>query len=87
MLRQKTYLAWGTSMKLLRISFALVAFTSFAGLAYVAQQADSSGTSMVVAAQNFLDGLKEEQKTQATFSFESPERINWNFIPLQDMRH
>src|SRR5438309_6786324 len=71
-------------MKLFRLSLALYALTSLAGLAYVAQQAEPSGTTMVIAAQSFLDGLKGDQKTQATFPYERKERTNWNFTPQQD---
>ena len=71
-------------MKLARFAVALVALSSVAGLAFVAQQAEPSGTSMVMAAQNFLEGLKADQKQQATFPFDSKERTNWNFTPQQD---
>jgi Protein of unknown function (DUF3500) len=71
-------------MKLVRLSLALAALMTFAGLAYVAQQTESSGASMAQAAQNFLEGLKPEQKAQATFPFDSKERTNWNFTPQQD---
>jgi hypothetical protein len=70
-------------MKLLRLSLALAALTTLAGLAYVAQQAEPSGISMVGAAQGFLDGLKPEQKAQTTFPYASEERTNWNFTPQQ----
>src|SRR5205085_1903412 len=62
----------------------LLTLSSLAGLAYVAQLAEPSGTSMVIAAQSFLDKLKGDQKTQASFPFESKERTNWNFTPQQD---
>src|SRR5262249_44434271 len=60
------------------------ALVSVAGLAYVAQQAESSGSNMVSAANAFIDSLKEDQKAKAMFLFDSEERINWNFVPLQD---
>lgn len=71
-------------MKLLRTFLALVVLAAVAGLAYVAQEAGPSGTTMVQAAQGFLESLKDDQKTQATFPFDSKERTNWNFVPLQD---
>jgi hypothetical protein len=80
----KPFLVGGTLMKLARLAVALVAFLSVAGLAYVAQQAEPAGSSMVMAAQNFLDGLKADQKQQATFPYDSKERTNWNFTPQQD---
>jgi hypothetical protein len=71
-------------MKSARIILSLAVLASVAGLAYVAQQAETPGAQMVAAAQTFLGTLKGEQKTQAMFTFESKERTNWNFIPLQD---
>jgi len=73
-------------MKLLRLSLALAALTTLAGLAYVAQQAEPSGNAIVVAAQKFLDGLSPEQKSQATFPYDSKERTNWNFTPQEEKK-
>jgi hypothetical protein len=70
-------------MKLLRLYLAFAALTTLAGLAYVAQQAETSGAAMVSAAQHFLDGLRAEQKSQATFAFDSAERTHWYFTPQQ----
>ena len=71
-------------MKLARLVLALFALATLSGLAYVAQQAEPSGTAMARAAQRFLETLKPEQQKQATFPFDSKERTNWNFVPLQD---
>ena len=71
-------------MKLTRMALALLALMLVAGLAYVAQQTDTSGTDMVATAQKFLGTLTEEQKGKAVIAFDSKERFNWNFIPLQD---
>ena len=71
-------------MKSLRIILALVALTTVAGLAYVAQQANNSGATILSAAQEFAGTLTADQKKQAIFEFGSDERFNWNFIPLQD---
>ena len=71
-------------MKTARMLLAAALLTSLAGLAYVAQQTEASGSKMVTAAQAFLAGLNAEQKTQASFDFDNKERTNWNFIPLQD---
>ncbi len=51
-----------TLMKLMRLGLALVALSSLASLAYVAQQAEPSGTSMVMAAQSFLGGARRQPK-------------------------
>lgn len=71
-------------MKLLRACLALLALAAVAGLAYVAQQGESSGARMVAAAKNFLGTLNDDQGKKATFDYDSKERTNWNFIPLQD---
>jgi hypothetical protein len=66
------------------MALALVALMLVAGLAYVAQQTDSSGTHMVAAAQKFVDGLNPEQKSKAVIPFDSTERTNWHFVPLEN---
>lgn len=72
-------------MKTKRILIALLGLSGLVGLAYVAQRGeDSSGVKMVGAAQELLESFKPEQKKKALFDFDSKERTNWNFIPLQD---
>ena len=50
---------------------------------WVAAQMDPTGTSMATAASRFLTALDANQKTQATFPYDSPERLNWHFIPRE----
>jgi hypothetical protein len=71
-------------MKSLKLTLALAAFIAVAGIAFVAQQTESSGSNMVSAAQGFVGKLTAEQKKQAIFDFDNDERFNWHFIPLQD---
>ena len=71
-------------MKLLRFGLALVALSSLAGFAYVAQQAEPSGASMVTAAEEFVGGLNADQKHQAMYPYDSQERTNWFFTPQQN---
>ena len=71
-------------MKALKLTLAVVALVTVAGLAYVAQQVDPAGTNMVSAAAGFVGKLSAEQKKQALYEFDSEERFNWHFIPLQD---
>jgi hypothetical protein len=71
-------------MKAIRIMLAVAVVGGLAGLAYVAQQAEPAGAKMVAAANKFLDSLSKEQRGRATFDFDSKERTNWHFIPLQD---
>jgi hypothetical protein len=71
-------------MRLLRVLLSLAVVAGLTGVAYVAQKVESAGTKMTVAAEKFLDTLKDDQKKKATFDFDDKERTNWNFIPLQD---
>lgn len=71
-------------MKSLKLALALFALATVAGIAYVAQQANASGANIVSAAQGFVGSLTADQKKQAIFDFDSDERFNWHFIPLQD---
>jgi hypothetical protein len=63
---------------------ALLALLAVAGIAFVAQQTETSGAGMVAAADGFVGSLTADQKKQAIFAYDSDERFNWNFIPLQD---
>jgi hypothetical protein len=66
------------------MAVAATVLAAMAGVALVAQQNRSTGTDMVAAAGEFLDSLTTEQRSQTAFPFESMERFDWNFIPLQD---
>jgi hypothetical protein len=71
-------------MKISRIALALAALVLVAGLGYVAQTGIVSGQDTVAAAQTFLGSLDKDQKAKAVYPFESPERTNWHFIPIED---
>src|SRR5262245_13352611 len=43
--------------------------------------AERSSSSMAGAAAKFLSALTPEQRKQATFAFDSDERLHWHFIP------
>ena len=45
--------------------------------------AERSSATMATAATKFLAGLTPEQRQQATFPFESDERLHWHFIPTE----
>ena len=62
-----------------RLILALGLLTVFSG-AIVAQQRSSS-QSMTTAATSFLASLTPEQRQQATFAFDSAERLRWHFVP------
>ncbi len=46
-------------------------------------RADETASAMADAAQRFLAALDDRQKAQASFSFDSPERFNWHWIPRE----
>ncbi len=70
-------------MKLSRLGLAAALLAALAGVAHVSQRADTPGRKMADAAQAFLASLQDEQKTKATFPFDSPERTNWWFVPRE----
>ena len=41
----------------------------------------SSGLRMSEAARAFLKALNDDQRAQATFRYDDPERLNWHYIP------
>jgi hypothetical protein len=45
--------------------------------------ADRSATAMSTAATAFLGALTPEQRQQATFAFDTDERLHWHFIPTE----
>jgi hypothetical protein len=56
------------------------------GALFVHQQAapvENSATGMILASQEFLNALTEDQRAQATFAYDSEERLNWHFIPRE----
>jgi Protein of unknown function (DUF3500) len=70
-------------MRSIKLALALAAFSIVVSIAYVAQEANVAGSSMVSAAQDFVGKLTGEQKKQGVFDFDSDERFRWEFIPLQ----
>ena len=70
--------------RLYRFAAVAVCLAALAGVALVAQATRTAGAKMATAANTFVSSLTPEQKAKACFPFESPERVNWNFIPLQD---
>ena len=42
---------------------------------------EQTGSRMAVAADRFLESLTKAQAEKAVFAFDSPERLNWHFIP------
>jgi len=73
-------------VKSFKLALALAAFAIVVGVGFVAQQVNVAGSNMVSAAQDFVGKLTPEQKKQGVFDFNSDERFNWHFIPLQDAK-
>jgi hypothetical protein len=44
---------------------------------------DRTGSQMATAAERFLEALDKDQAARATYPFDSPERLNWHFIPRE----
>lgn len=69
--------------KRLSIAVGILGFTM--GALWLAQRDGGTKTAdqMADAAQNFLRELTPEQRKQATFPFDSEERLNWHYIPRE----
>ena len=57
----------------------LVVVAGAAGAAL--HQLATPGADMTAAAQTYLSSLTEEQRTQSMMKYDSPERLDWHFIP------
>jgi hypothetical protein len=66
----------GIKPSLLLASAAIVGLALWAGA-----QIEPSGSRMAQAADRFLTSLSDAQSAKATYPFDSPERLNWHFIP------
>jgi hypothetical protein len=63
-----------------RVLLALGVVAALGG-AMVQAQRTSSSAAMATAAEKFLTSLTPEQRQQATFQFDSAERLRWHFVP------
>jgi len=63
-----------------RVVLALAVLAALGG-AIVHAQRSSSSAGMATAAEKFLGSLTPEQRQQATFAFDAPERMRWHFVP------
>lgn len=68
-------------MQNLKPSLALTALGVIGIALWAGAKVDATGNQMAESATRFLTALDETQKTQATFGFDDPERLNWHFIP------
>src|SRR5215510_12369556 len=63
-----------------RVLLVFIVVAALGGAIVQAQRTSSSGA-MATAAEKFLASLTPEQRQQATFTFDSPERLRWHFVP------
>lgn len=70
-------------MPKIKLSLTLLASAVVGVAVWAGAQIDSSGGAMATAAQRLLDSLDDAQRDQARFAFDSPERLNWHFIPRE----
>jgi hypothetical protein len=63
-----------------RVMLALGILAALGGAIAHAQRSSSSAA-MATAAEKFLASLTPEQRQQATFAFDSAERMRWHFVP------
>lgn len=68
-------------MRGLKPSLALAALAVVGVAVWAGARVENSANRMATAAERFLSALDTSQAAEATFPFDSPERINWHFIP------
>lgn len=68
-------------MNVIRICVPL-AFFCAVQFASTSVCADSPAAEMAATANNFLSALNPELRAKTVFEFDSPERVNWHFVPM-----
>ena len=68
-------------MRGMKPSLALAALGVVGMAVWASAFVDQTGSRMATAAGRFLAALEKPQAEQASFAFDSPERVNWHFIP------
>jgi hypothetical protein len=71
-------------MNVRRLLLASAAFGLVVAVATLGQVASPAGARMTEAARSLVDGLTADQRAKAVYPVDSPERLRWNFVPLQD---
>ncbi len=70
-------------MPKIRPSLTLAALAIVGLAVWAGAQVDRSGGAMALAADRLLDSLDKSQQEKISFAFDSPERLNWHFIPRE----
>ena len=68
-------------MRGIKPSLALAALAIVGTALWASAHFDATGSQMATAASRVLAALDKDQLAAATFPFDSPERLNWHFIP------
>src|SRR5713101_5833500 len=68
-------------MRGMKPSLALAALGVMGLALWASAFVDRTGADMATAADRFVVALDDGQRGKAVFPFESPERLNWHFIP------
>jgi hypothetical protein len=68
-------------MKRIKPSLVLASAVVVGAALWASAYFDQAGSRMAVAAERFLGSLSKAQAEKAVFAFDSPERLNWHFIP------
>lgn len=67
-----------------RLALALMLLCVGSGAAFLKYR--ESGREMTQAAQDFLAGLDEGQRSKARMDFDDPKRVDWHFIPKEQRK-
>jgi hypothetical protein len=63
-----------------------LALATLAGVGYSNFKQSSSGTEMTTAAQQYLTSLDDEQRKTSLLEYETPQRLDWHFIPKAERK-
>ena len=70
-------------MKLKQLLLVAILGAGLVGAACFSKEGDSAGVRMSDAAAKLANSFNDDQKSKALFAFDSEERTNWWFVPLQ----
>ncbi|HTU16834.1 MAG TPA: DUF3500 domain-containing protein [Gemmataceae bacterium] len=70
-------------MKLKQLLFVGIVAAGLVGAACLSKESESAGVQMSDAAAKLGNSFNDDQKSKALFAFDSKERTNWWFVPLQ----
>jgi hypothetical protein len=70
-------------MKVKQLLFVGMLAAGLVGAACLSKESESAGVQMADAAAKLINSFNDDQKSKALFAFDSKERSNWWFVPLQ----